>query len=235
MEKWTNKTAVITGASSGMGQAIANEFLKLNIKVINLDINKSSNDKVHSIICDISDENSRENAMKEIEKKFCEVHILVNCAGVVHAENMLDTSKEETDKINRTININFAGLVHWTRKCLKLMTGYGLIINICSVTGHKVILDLSIPIYTSTKYAVRAFSESLKHELLKSGNEKIRVTNVSPGVVNTNLLNVMDDEWCESFKKIEAKDIADGVLYLLSTPYTVNVTELKIQHTAENF
>jgi NADP-dependent 3-hydroxy acid dehydrogenase YdfG len=167
----------------------------------------------------------------EIEEKYKEVHILINCAGVASVENILDRTEDVSYKIDKIININFIGFVHLTRKCLKLMNEYGIILNICSIAGHKVYSDINAPIYTSTKHAIRAFSESLKYELLKTKNEKIRVTNLSPGCVDTNMFKALEQETRQI--KIDAKYVANAVLYLLSTPHHVNVTELKIQHAVE--
>lgn len=94
-------------------------------------------------------------------------------------------------------------------------------------------------VYTPTKFAVRAFSEVLRQELIVNGNDKIRVSNISPGTIKTNVRATGGWENIEEFYKhrpfLEPEEIANSVLYLLSTPYNVNVSELSIKPVGEKF
>ncbi|KAG5667398.1 hypothetical protein PVAND_015379 [Polypedilum vanderplanki] len=242
MEKWTGKTAVITGGCSGMGAAILSKFTKHGLKVINLDLNVTKNSlkfdensKVFNRKCDVANLDSIRENFKWIEENFSVVHVLIKNAGIVRNVNVLDENSAEA--VSKVIDVNFIGVVHCTREAAKLMKksdDYCIIVNICSIAGHTVPFPNQLNIYPATKFAVRAFSEIVKQELTVEENDKIRVTNVSPGFVRTNLFNDTGfpeiDVLREKYKaKItEPKNIAEAVCYILSTPVNVNVTELTI-------
>lgn len=193
MEKWTGKTAVITGASAGIGAQLVKDFVKEGINVIGLarrpekieELAKELAEfsgKVHAHKCDVSDLQSIKDAFKWIESKFGFIHILVNNAGVGGNIKIL-TDDDVSGKINDIINTNFTGLVHVTRAAYPLMkksNDYGMIINVNSNAGHKVPFpsnpDKSNNVYHGSKFAVTATSEVLRQELICQGNDKIRVT-----------------------------------------------------------
>lgn len=184
MEKWAGKIAVITGGSSGMGRAVAQKFLDNKIKVAVLDVNPSDNKNVHFIKCDVSDLNSLKKAFEEVEKKFKFIHILINNAGIIRSGKVFDMSEENTQNLNKVIDVNIKGVVHAAREgyqLIKKSNDYGLIVNFCSIVGHSVPFGNPFMVYSSTKYAVKAFSEILRQELITTGDEKIRVSNLSPG------------------------------------------------------
>lgn len=196
MEKWTGKTAVITGASAGIGAQLVRDLVKEGINVIGLarrlekieDLAKELEGlpgKVYAYKCDVSDLQSIKDAFNWIESKFGFIHILVNNAGIGGNIKIL-TDDDVSGKINDIINTNFTGLVHVTRAAFPLMkksNDYGMIINVNSNAGHKVPFppnpDKSNNVYHGSKFAVTATSEVLRYELICQGNDKIRVT-VSP-------------------------------------------------------
>lgn len=122
---------------------------------------------------------------------------------------------------------------------MKKSGGYGLVINVGSIVGHTIPFPNPFSMYPATKYAVRAFSEILRQELIVDGNEKIRVSNLSPGVVATEIFNESgfnnEEQLLGKAHHLRPSDISAGVLYLLSTPFTVNVTEITIKPTMERF
>lgn len=253
MEKWHKKVAVVTGGSSGMGAAIVEILSKHSMTVINLDrvidkvkAKKLSEEaekrggKVFAHQTDISNMESLKQAFKWIEENFSVINIHINSAGVAHNASLL--GEDSTDKINNTIDINFRGTIHVTREAVRLMrksNDFCMIINISSMFGHVIPYPMIGNVYTPTKFGVRAFSEVLRQELIASDDEKIRVTNLSPGTIKTNVRKTGGWDNTENFYKqrpfLEPKEIAESILYLLSTPYNVNVTELSIKPVGEKF
>lgn len=191
MDKWIGKTAVVTGASAGIGEAIFKEFAKNGINVIGL---ARRSEKVETLIeelgptkgkafaykCDVSDSKSVTEAFKWIEDKFDVVHILINNAGIVRNVNLLDDSEESFQKMNEIIDTNIRGLTQCTREAYKLMKksdDYGLIINMNSIYGHTIpFIGFTMNMYAPTKHAITAITETIRQELVILGNKKVRVT-----------------------------------------------------------
>jgi NADP+-dependent farnesol dehydrogenase len=259
MEKWVNKTAVITGASSGIGKAILESFVKAGINVVGLarraekiealgvELSKYPG-KVYAYRCDITDLQSIKSAFKWIEEFVGDIHILVNNAGILRNVKILDTSTEGvTEKLNEVINTNFIGLVHCTREAFRLIqksNDYGYIININSVSGYHVPFigrkDHSHNVYNPSKFAVTATTEVIRQELIYMENDKIRVGSINPGVVETEIFeqgsfSTGKGGVYENRPQMRSEDIADAALYMLSTPYGVNVTELTLKPVGERF
>jgi NADP+-dependent farnesol dehydrogenase len=190
-ERWIGKTAVVTGASAGIGAAIFKEFAKNGINVIGLArrlerVEKiveelgATQGKAYAHKCDVSDPKSVTETFKWIEEKFGVVHILINNAGIGRNVNVLDDSEDSFHKMNEVIDTNLRGLTQCTREAFKLMkksNDYGLIVNINSVVGHMIpFMGFSMSMYAPTKYAVTALTETIRQELVISGNKKVRIT-----------------------------------------------------------
>ncbi|CAG9810713.1 unnamed protein product [Chironomus riparius] len=253
MDKWVGKIAVVTGASSGIGAAIVKDLAQHGLIVIGLarrsekvdEIAKeltSAPGKIHSHKCDVGDLNSVKKTFKWIEEKFQKVHILINNAGVSFYDDILDPSDERTARLNEVININFTGLVHTTREAFRLMKvadDYGMIINVGSVYDNMIKFPNTSSIYPATKYAVRSLTEIIRQELIVADNDKIRVANVSPGIVRTNIGHAAGRQDADTFYDtrpcLEPESISEGVIYMLSTPWNVNVTQLTIKPVGERF
>lgn len=257
MEKWQGKNAIVTGSSAGIGVGIMKELARNGVNVIALARRKEKIDetvkefdgerlkgKIHTYKCDVSSLESIKDTFKWIEETFGTISILVNNAGCGFNIKALDTSDEATEKLDKIIDTNFRGLVHMSREAVRLIKksdDYGMIININSVVGHKIpFFETPINLYAPTKFAVTAFSEILRQELVVSANDKIRVTNLSPGHVFSDIAVVGGyAESTESIYKqiahIQPEDIAQSIIYLLSTPTNVNVTQLTISPVGEKF
>jgi len=258
-EKWTGKVAVVTGASAGIGAAIFKELAKQGLIVIGLARRLerveglikelgSTKGKAYAYKCDVSDPQSVTDAFKWIENQFGVVNVLVNNAGIGRNVGTLDEKEDTFKKLNEVIDTNLRGLIQCSREAYRLMKksdDYGIIININSITGHYVpfMTGSSINVYPSTKFAVTALSESLRHELIYADNKKVRVTSLSPGYVNTEILfasGYIDpkaespvNESLASMPSLKPEDIAQSVLFVLSTDYNVNITELTIRPVGE--
>ncbi|KAG5684969.1 hypothetical protein PVAND_014174 [Polypedilum vanderplanki] len=246
MEKWQNKIAVVTGASSGIGEAIVKSLASYRLQVIGLarKVEKipSCEGRVTAIKCDISDLDEIKRVFKEIEEKFGIIHILVNNAGVSLYKNILDPCDEITRRINQVIDTNFKGLVHCTREGVQLIkksNENGVVINIGSILDTIIPFPNPSTIYPATKHAVRAFTEIVRQELILTGNEKIKLCNISPGVVKTNIAKACGrenpEEHYNSLPHLESEDISQSVIYVLSTSHNVNVTQITIKPVGERF
>ncbi|RZC42719.1 adh short domain containing protein, partial [Asbolus verrucosus] len=163
-------------------------------------------------------------AFKWVADNLGPVHILINNAGIVQNTNLVDG---DTEKWRKVFDTNVLGLCIATREAVKVMRANnidGHVIHINSVTGHKV-PGPGVNVYAASKYAVTALTETLRQELNQVGT-KIKVTSISPGVVDTEILEVNNmlerQEMKEAFNtmtpKLKSEDMVDSILYVLSTP-----------------
>lgn len=250
MEKWIGKVAVVTGASAGIGEAIIKDLAAAGMIVIGLARRSEKVDeiaktlgktpgKIHSRACDVSDLESVKQAFKWIEETFESISILVNNAGVAYKMQILDKA-DISEKLNAVVNTNFTGLVHCSREGFRLIEksdDYGMIINVGSVVGHSIpFRENSLNVYAPSKYAVTAVSDVLRHELVNQGNSKIRISNLSPGGVVTEMstpAGVNAAEFFENKPILQAENVAQTVRFLLETPYSVNITQLTVKAVGE--
>lgn len=190
MLKWTGKVAVVTGASSGIGAAIAVELAKQNMVVVGMARRKEKVEalaatvkgpgKIHAVQCDVTDSTSIANAFDWVERNLGGVDVLINNAGTIRNAQLTDLSKSD-ELYSTQINTNFTGLVMCTRRALKSMNEreFGYIININSVGGHftpnDAFVNMGINIYGATKWAVTNLTEVLRMEMRNAGG-KVRVT-----------------------------------------------------------
>lgn len=249
MDKWVGKTAVVTGASGGIGEGTVRDFAKHGINVVGLarrseNIEKIAKEvaasgasgKVFAIKCDVTNQQSINDAFKWIEEKFGSIQILVNNAGTGTNVNLLDDGDEAGKKMDAVIDINLRGVVHCARAGYRLMKksdDYGIIINVNSIAGH-VVSDLpKMNVYSATKFAVTALTQTLRLELKSLGDEKVRVSNFSPGAVKTDIFfaagyTKSTDKFFSRVPHMTVEDIAQTIRFLLETPYHVNIKELTV-------
>jgi NADP+-dependent farnesol dehydrogenase len=235
MERWSGRVAVVTGASSGIGAAIAAELTKKGLKVVGLarrvermeELSKSLESaigKLYAIKCDIGKESDVVSAFKWVKDNLGGVDILINNAAVGTNTSLTGGSTEE---IKKMLDINVLALSVCTIQAFQSMKERGVddghIIHINSILGHTPPGDF-LAIYGATKHAVTALTEGLRREIIKL-QSKIRVTSVSPGLVNTEM---PPQEYLKNSPYLNPEDIADGVLYVLETPPHVQVSELTI-------
>lgn len=191
--KLENKVAVVTGGAMGNGLGIVKVFLKYGAKVVILDysdeitetISKLNNPNVIGYKVDIRDKNMVNKCVDEIIKKFGQIDVLVNNAGVCKLVKFEEMSDEDRD-YHFDININ--GTWNVTKSCLPYMKNHrASIVNLSSVTGPMV-ADSGEVAYATTKGAVLAFTKSLAAELVE---DDIRVNAIMPGYIRTPMVDNM--------------------------------------------
>ena len=240
------QTAFITGASSGIGRACAEQFASLGVnlvitarridrlKTVAKELSKKHRVKITSYQLDVQNNEQVENTFQQMADDGIEVDILINNAGLALSSDKIQDAKVSNWDI--MIDTNIKGLLYVTRTAIPQMIkrNRGHIINIGSVAGHGCYVAGNV--YCATKHAVRAISQSLRLDL--SGTA-IRVTEIDPGAVETEFSEVrwQDKERAEKFYQgfdpLIAEDIADAVAYCATRPQHVNIAELIIYPQAQ--
>lgn len=235
------KLIVITGASSGIGEAIARHFseqghalLLLARRVERLEALNLPNTLCEKV--DVTDKASFEAAIEKAEALYGPVDALVNNAGVMLL-GQIDT--QDASEWKRMFDVNVLGLLNGMQSVLAPMKARnsGTIINISSIAGKKTFPDHAA--YCGTKFAVHAISENVREEVASSN---VRVTTIAPGAVETELLShttsqdIKDgyDAWKEDMGGVlAADDIARTVLFAYQQPQGVCVREIALAPTKQ--
>nr|QYV43146.1 FOLD4 [Colaphellus bowringi] len=250
MERWKGKVAVVTGASSGIGASICKKLVEEGLQVVGLARRKNLIEelaqelidfegKLFPLQADISKEEDILAAFDWIKSNLGPIHILVNNAGLAQPTNLTNGS---TDMWKKVLDVNVLGLCIATREAIQDMTKNnvdGHIIHINSIAGHKVPNIPSFNIYPASKFAVTALTESLRVEL-NSMESKIKISSISPGAVGTEFVSQLelddDSQLAKAFEFVlKPEDVADAVLYVLSTAPHVQIHELTIKPVNEPF
>ena len=222
------KTALVTGASSGIGKAIASALLDQGMTVIGLCRSVDQlPDGVKPLACDLRDE----SAIKAAFESLKELDILVNSAGLAYLSRICDGNPSDWDEMWR-VNVHALGLCSQLSLAL-FPEGGGHILNLSSMSGHRV--PPTGGFYASTKFAVRAISEALRAELKNSGN-KTRISCLSPGFVDTPLLDKYfagrEDQLAETRANIDMltpEAIAGAALHILTSPASVEINDVLLR------
>jgi NADP-dependent 3-hydroxy acid dehydrogenase YdfG len=229
----TGKTAIVTGASSGIGAGICRHFAEEGANVVlaarrkdKLDalteeINKKGKGKAFAAVADVSVLSDMEKLVKYTKETVGDADILVNNAGLVGSSRVRDGEVAEWEKM---IDVNIKGVLYGIQAVLPDMISRssGHIINTASVSGFEVTKTSTV--YSATKFAVRSISQGLEKELARTG---VRVTNISPGMVETE----RNSESLASYsrKPLQTDDIARAVVYAVTQPDYVNVNEITVR------
>ncbi|WP_425516864.1 SDR family oxidoreductase [Sporosarcina aquimarina] len=230
MHSLAGKTAIVTGASGGIGAAIAKELAKEGanvvlaarreeqLKAVAKEINSTNQGQALAVPTDIANESEVKELAKRANEAFGSIDIYVNNAGQMLSATVRN---REVEQWERMIDVNIKGVLYGIDSVLPGMVerSSGHIINIASVSGFEATKKSTV--YSATKFAVRAISTGLEKELARTG---VRVTNISPGMVDTRLSSSMTDR-----KKLEAEDIAKAVVYAVKQPEYVNVNEITVR------
>ncbi|MFA7254075.1 MAG: SDR family oxidoreductase [Patescibacteria group bacterium] len=219
-----NKVAIVTGASSGIGKAIAEDFIKEGAKVVYSDINDpkdfTGTDKALFIKCDVSNSGEIKDLIKSTADKFGRIDIIVNNAGIGSLGGILDTDDETWHK---TIEINLSGVFYGMREAAKYMKENkvkGSIINMSSILG-KVGFAGSIS-YCASKGGIVQLTHAGALDLAPF---EIRVNAIAPGFIETNMTKgvLENDQFNQLIKSStplghvgNVEDIANAAIYLAS-------------------
>ncbi|EHK56757.1 SDR family oxidoreductase [Allomesorhizobium alhagi] len=236
-----NKVVLITGASSGIGAAIARELGGAGAKLVLgarrtdrlqalADEIRSRGGEVLTQRLDVTDRADVAAFADAAREAFGRVDVIVNNAGVMPLSLMASLKVDEWD---RMIDVNIKGVLYGVAAVLPEMNarGSGHVINIASIGGLTV--SPTAAVYCATKYAVRAISEGLRQE-----NDKIRVTCIYPGVVESELADTITDpaavELMRTYRAIALKPdaIARAVRYAIEQPDDVDVSDIVVRPTA---
>lgn len=244
-QKSLHKTVLITGASSGIGQACAFQLAALGARLILVarrfdrlqtlqkELEEKFNVNVHIAQCDITDHQAVEKMIAKIPSEFLPIDILINNAGLAlgldkaHEANLLDWEQ--------MIDTNIKGVLYMTRAILPSMLtrNSGHILYLGSTAGHQNYPGGSV--YCATKSAIHSMAKNLNQELVGT---KIRSTEIAPGMVETefSLVRFKGDE--SRAKKVYAElmpltpdDVADAIVYAITRPEHVNIAQILLYST----
>ncbi|WP_426295669.1 SDR family oxidoreductase [Dyadobacter endophyticus] len=244
-----SKIALITGASSGIGagtaKVLAANGFKVGIAARRIDKLKElkneitlSGGEAFAIQMDVTDPESVKHGVEELVAAFGTIDILVNNAGLMP---LSDIESLKVNEWNQMIDVNIKGVLNSTAAVLPYLKeqNSGHIINMSSIAGRKVFKGLSI--YCATKFAIAAFSDGLRMEL--APKFKIRVTNIQPGAVATELYDHISDaqyrddmeQLAKQMTFLTGEDIGKSILYAVSQPAHVNVSEVFVLPTEQGW
>ncbi|MDR8630722.1 SDR family oxidoreductase [Staphylococcus aureus] len=225
----TDKVAVVTGAGSGIGEAIATLLHEEGAKVILAGRNKDklqnvanqlAQDSVKVVPTDVTKKEEVDELIKIAQQTFGGLDIVINSAGQMLSSKITDYQVDEWDSM---IDANIKGTLYTAQAALPTMLeqSSGHLINIASISGFEV--TKSSTIYSATKAAVHTITQGLEKELAKTG---VKVTSISPGMVDTAITAAYNPT---DRKKLGPQDIAEAVLYALTQPKHVNVNEITVR------
>ncbi|MEA5594518.1 SDR family oxidoreductase [Rivularia sp. UHCC 0363] len=238
-----DKVVIITGASSGLGEATARRLAKNgaklmlaarredSLKELVSDIQKDGGIAKYQVT-DVTDRSQVEALAKATHQAYERIDVLVNNAGLMPLSPLDEKKVDEWDKM---VDVNIKGVLYAVAAVLPIMRQQksGHIINLSSVAGHKVFPGGTV--YCATKFAVKAISEGIRLE----SNGEIRSTNISPGAVDTELTNTIShEETAKNVNKmysvaIDSDAIARAITFAIEQPEDVDVNEMIIRPTKQ--
>lgn len=242
MSELKDKVVIITGASSGIGEATARWLAERGAQVV---LGARRMDRLEQLAADIREQGGsvayQQLDVTQLEQvqaivqfardTFGRVDVIVNNAGVMPL-SPLEALK--VDEWNRMIDVNIRGVLHGIGAVIPVMKeqGFGQIINVASIGAYAV--SPTAAVYCATKYAVLAITDGLRQEL----GGMIRTTLISPGVTESELAETISDESARELMKeyrrnaIPASAIAQAIAYAIEQPAGVDVNELVVRPTA---
>ena len=231
------KTAIVTGASSGIGAAIARALSAAGVRVAG---GARRLDRVESDVAlelDVTDPAGCERFVAAAVAELGGVDVLVNNAGLALGRDPFDDSTEDDEEV--VLETNVHGLIRMTRLVLPHLRDGGHIVNMGSVAGRSAYPNGAL--YVTSKFAVHGFTQALREDLL---GRPIRITNVAPGLVETDFSKVRfrgdEAKAISVYDKValggpvRPEDVADCVVFALTRPANVNVDEIVVTALAQS-
>ena len=239
------KTALITGATSGIGKATAQLFAQNNIHLIlcgrrtnklqQLQEELSKTTKVTTLQFDVRHKEEVQKAIDSIPKEFSSIDILINNAGNAHGLDSIQNGS--IDDWDAMIDGNVKGLLYVSKMIIPKMieNNNGFIVNIGSIAGKEVYPNGNV--YCASKHAVNALNKAMRIDL---NQHNIRVCAIHPGLVETEFSEVRFKGNTEKaktvyqgYKALQPEDIADIIHFVVTRPYHVNIEDLIVYPTAQ--
>jgi 3-hydroxy acid dehydrogenase/malonic semialdehyde reductase len=228
------KTAIVTGASSGIGAATAQALRREGMRVA---VGARRADRLEGDLAlelDVTDRASCEAFVERAVQELGGLDVLVNAAGLALGRDPFDASTDEDEEV--VLHTNVDGLVRMTRLCLPHLRDGGHIVNMGSIAGRQAYENAAL--YVTSKFAVRGFTYALREDLL---GRPIRITTVDPGLVETDFSLVRfrgdADKARAVYTGVEAMspdDVAECILFALTRPPHVNVDEIVVKALAQS-
>lgn len=238
------KVALVTGASSGIGEATAIALAEEGARVAVTARRRDRLDKLAVQIAalgaeplvleaDLLDETQAQSVVHQTEAHFGRLDVLVNNAGVMYLEPVAEA---DLGRWRQMLELNVLSLIASTQAALAGMTarGDGHVVNISSTAGR--IANPNAAAYSATKFGVVAFSEALRREVYRHG---IRVSVIEPGVVQTELRDHIGhaatrdalNAWADGMRQLQSRDVAEAIAFCVTRPPHVNVNEILMRPT----
>ncbi|XP_011871781.1 PREDICTED: dehydrogenase/reductase SDR family member 11-like [Vollenhovia emeryi] len=230
MERWAGKVAVVTGASAGIGAAIARSFVKQGMIVAGFarrvekvkeiaDSLKDSSGKLYPVECDVTEEESVAAAFARVKGNLGPISVLVNSAGIIKESSLIDGTLEDWRSV---FDVNVLGLCLCTREAVRMMRETAaedaVVIHVNSLAAERVPFVPGFSVYPASKRAITGLAMTLRHEL---AGTRIRVTNISPGLVATEFMasySTFSPEAMVAAPTLSPDDVAAAAVYVLSNP-----------------
>lgn len=243
-------TAVISGASSGIGAATANTLVELGANVALLarrqthlderaaELNAIRPDSARAYAVDVTDESAVAQAMQRIDEAFGSIDLLINAAGV---GTWAPAGEARLSDWRTMVDVNINGVLTTTHAALAYLKraaagprGIADIVNVSSIAGRRV-PGANSNVYAATKHAVNAFSEAIRREL---ADAHVRVGVVEPGIVTTEMTTTgeryaPDARNPRGLGFLAAEDIADAIGYMVTRPRHATINEIMIRPTEQ--
>ena len=231
------KTAIVTGASSGIGAAIVRALRAEGARVAGGARRVDAIEADVALELDVSDPASSEAFVTAAVSELGGVDVLVNNAGLALGRDPFADSTEDDEEV--VLGTNVHGLIRMTRLALPHLRNGGHIVNMGSVAGRAAYPNGAL--YVTSKFAVHGFTQALREDLL---GRPIRITNVAPGLVETDFSKVRfrgDEEKASAVYAdvalggpVRPEDVADCVVFALTRPANVNVDEIVVTALAQS-
>jgi 3-hydroxy acid dehydrogenase/malonic semialdehyde reductase len=228
------RTAIVTGASSGIGAAIARALAAGGARVAGGARRVDRLETEIQLELDVTEPSSSERFVDEAVRELGGLDILVNNAGLGLGREPFDNSSEEDEET--VLETNVHGLLRMTRLCLPHIRDGGHIVNMGSIAGRQAYENAAV--YVASKFAVRGFTYALREDLL---GRPIHLTTVDPGLVESNFSRVRfrgDEEKAAAVyanvEPVRPEDVADCVVFVLTRPPHVNIDELVVKALAQS-
>lgn len=243
MDRWRDRVALVTGASSGIGRAVAEDLHTAGMRVVVCARRqdrllalgeKLGSERLWPLSVDLRDVSQIEAMFAQVAQRWGGVDALINNAGLGHASPL---SSGDAEQWREMLDVNVLALCVCTREALQSLAKRkvaGHIVHISSMSAHRV--PGGSGVYSATKFAVRALTEGLRAELRAAGSAT-RVTAISPGFVETEFAEKYHRDAAKAaetyarYPTLQPRDIADSVRYVLSVPPHVQVHDVLMRPT----